>query len=557
MADQGEIDAARKAFDFFDKDKSGVLDKAEFVAALTRGADPMSPEDAMRVFEEVDSDGSGAIDFGEYGAWLFGTSSSSVKAKRAGTIPTASEDTRITAALKERPPKCRDRSFAEYEEAFYRSRADQVSRTGNPWGITLSDVRGSLNAGNLEALVRKLELDVFWDRSGINFGAWRGPQGDQNGVEPWTNDKKYSVCAAQALYCRLSIAVDGKHAKMFKKRISRPRNPPPANSWTGGPMADGCGGGCAWVCMCGQTSNLFDSIKSAADTRLLAIGFDLDAYFTNKLSLDRDGQALIALGNRAPDRSPLRGDAYNLKFPTEQQFSQMPADEPYRNWCRYDSAMIRIQEVAAKLCHEQFQSKVRRIIDAVNARHGCHVTVAEASPKTYARMWGKLTSDHAAFAAPKCAGNVDTVRCGINCPLKFAVVTTQALQEGLGGVARVKNNFTLPNDKAALFYHYRSVLTNYVISFPDVTHGMVAARMRKDQEKSADPWDKYAVNRAADWLEQNHRSTPVELVCETQLILPEYLAGRKESHWPYKFVRCENAWQLKGDLATLSCDKWD
>ena len=32
---------------------------------------------------------------------------------------------------------------------------------------------------------------------------------------------------------------------------------------------------------------------------------------------------------------------------------------------------------------------------------------------------------------------------------------------------------------------------------------------------------------------------PVTLVVETQLILPVFLAGRKLSHWPYKYVRCE------------------
>ena len=29
------------------------------------------------------------------------------------------------------------------------------------------------------------------------------------------------------------------------------------------------------------------------------------------------------------------------------------------------------------------------------------------------------------------------------------------------------------------------------------------------------------------------------LVVEPQLILPVFLAGRKLSHWPYKYVRCE------------------
>ena len=61
-------DYLRTAFDMFDKDKSGKIDKSEIIKLLT-GDDAnnvISKQDLIRYIEEVDENGDGEIDFEEF-----------------------------------------------------------------------------------------------------------------------------------------------------------------------------------------------------------------------------------------------------------------------------------------------------------------------------------------------------------------------------------------------------------------------------------------------------------------------------------------------------------
>ena len=61
-------DYLRTAFDMFDKDKSGKIDKSEIIKLLT-GDDAnnvISKHDLIRYIEEVDENGDGEIDFEEF-----------------------------------------------------------------------------------------------------------------------------------------------------------------------------------------------------------------------------------------------------------------------------------------------------------------------------------------------------------------------------------------------------------------------------------------------------------------------------------------------------------
>ena len=121
------------------------------------------------------------------------------------------------------------------------------------------------------------------------------------------------------------------------------------------------------------------------------------------------------------------------------------------------------------------------------------------------------------------------------------------------------------------------MLTNHGMDFSQfgVSHTDVAARVRelaakqltqaeKDvhgcpmrvggiDRRHSDYFSLAACDLVASWLESNHGSKGVGLVCETQLILPEYLSGRKKSHWPYKLVRAESPEELANDMSNNRC----
>jgi hypothetical protein len=71
-----DTSALRKAFDIFDTDGSGELDKAEFRAVMTMSQEDGDDQDVALsegefelMFAQVDTDGTGSISFEEYLAW--------------------------------------------------------------------------------------------------------------------------------------------------------------------------------------------------------------------------------------------------------------------------------------------------------------------------------------------------------------------------------------------------------------------------------------------------------------------------------------------------------
>ena len=147
----------------------------------------------------------------------------------------------------------------------------------------------------------------------------------------------------------------------------------------------------------------------------------------------------------------------------------------------------------------------------------------------------------------------------------MTVVTGKALDEALGDMLRCKNAFHSTPAAAARADGYRCVLNNHGVDFDGrVSHGDLAEEKFTDWEqdlcsvygqRTAHHSDYFAKTTCdlglASWLEANHGwAWCVSLVCETQLILPEYLAGRKKNHLPYK--RAETTGETAGELANDS-----
>jgi hypothetical protein len=68
---QAGREALKNAFDLFDTDNTGELDKEEFRLAMSAGDEDsaFSNADFEKLFARVDSDGSGVISFDEYYRW--------------------------------------------------------------------------------------------------------------------------------------------------------------------------------------------------------------------------------------------------------------------------------------------------------------------------------------------------------------------------------------------------------------------------------------------------------------------------------------------------------
>mmetsp|Transcript_136933 Transcript_136933/g.292500 ORF Transcript_136933/g.292500 Transcript_136933/m.292500 type:complete len:342 (-) Transcript_136933:67-1092(-) len=69
-----EIDNIKRAFDKYDKDGSGLIDKSEFTSMIhdmLKVKDPshMPPQRIDKFWQEIDADGSGEVDFSEFAEW--------------------------------------------------------------------------------------------------------------------------------------------------------------------------------------------------------------------------------------------------------------------------------------------------------------------------------------------------------------------------------------------------------------------------------------------------------------------------------------------------------
>jgi hypothetical protein len=89
----------KKAFDTFDKDKSGDLSQQEFREIMSMTADGMSADTTLseaefeEMFARVDSDRSGRISFEEYFAWAQLPTANALSPDRAVTSETDTTDT--------------------------------------------------------------------------------------------------------------------------------------------------------------------------------------------------------------------------------------------------------------------------------------------------------------------------------------------------------------------------------------------------------------------------------------------------------------------------------
>lgn len=186
-------------------------------------------------------------------------------------------------------------------------------------------------------------------------------------------------------------------------------------------------------------------------------------------------------------------------------------------------------------------------------------------PLGFHKLTARHSKDHRYEAEPRVACNCDAVRCELVCPPHMARPCFELLSERLcqpsgvsssqggGVIARVKNTFQLSDAQvsssptellgggagtggtANTCPHFRSVTANYGVRFHEVTHGALALALLEEAETQFPFGEERAACRVvASCLNSTNSSAllPVGMVCEVEIMLPEYAAGRQMSLWP-------------------------
>ena len=197
-------------------------------------------------------------------------------------------------------------------------------------------------------------------------------------------------------------------------------------------------------------------------------------------------------------------------------------------------------------------------VAAVVAKHGGEgASVKKCPMKGHARMTNKLKAadDHRYEAKPRPAKNIDIVRtCVTLARPKDLIAVAQALCSAFygNGVARAKNMFAFSEERAAVQFHYRTLMLNLLMAPDGLTYGALAA-------EAAEAWDAYVQRRpdnpAVSWAVWRMRAgaalahlrsdavkaVPVRMIVEVQLLLKPYLEARQKMHLLYKVVRAASA----------------
>mmetsp|Transcript_97332 Transcript_97332/g.172314 ORF Transcript_97332/g.172314 Transcript_97332/m.172314 type:complete len:555 (-) Transcript_97332:78-1742(-) len=455
--------------------------------------------------------------------------------------------------------------YIEPEKEFIATHSKQIKSTGNPWGLTYKEVSKAVKANNALPVLQKLGLDNLFTGDqdfGLQDDGFLGRRRKE--LHDEGSLKRYGFVAALVTFLEIMMLLEPPNPKVLKKALS------------GGQMKELASAGWFLLGTLEFMHPLWQDLIAVGEFRLQGLGTSLKKATENLLASAEGREVLQSIPNLSPKR-PLRADDYGLHFmPFEAEWSPGKVE-------RFAKASALMVVCAAELCDAEYQARVQRIVDKQNSSRGKFPAIQHtpAPPKKFDRMMNKHGSvmskndrgiwflsddpqaDHGTSKHPRAACNVDTVRCGLTCVPEVAPALHRALGNELGTRVRTKNNL-LADDKAKedMFY-YLAILDNYDVSFaaspePDgfkgVTHGDVAAALRKkgqlhfrDEESSLIE----TCHMVAHYLEENHKDVPVRVMCETQIILPMYLEGRKRSHLPYKIVRCHSADELRRDLSSL------
>eukprot|EP00750_Incisomonas_marina_P000137 INCI10143.1.p1 GENE.INCI10143.1~~INCI10143.1.p1 ORF type:complete len:584 (+),score=60.21 INCI10143.1:83-1753(+) len=195
---------------------------------------------------------------------------------------------------------------------------------------------------------------------------------------------------------------------------------------------------------------------------------------------------------------------------------------------------------------------------------GCNVS--SGGVKGYERMFNKMLSaqDHRLADRPRPACNVDIVRCLVTFELPQHMLSAfDSLQVKFGSFIKFKNGMAWSRERAASQFYLRTVLAIVNFSPPEYpTFDSLRADSRVQKI-----WSSYEINETApatesrevwardvrlalQWLRHDLPSdTRVQMPCEVQMLLKQYLQVRATMHEMYKVVRATSPAALDKDFS--------
>ena len=221
-----------------------------------------------------------------------------------------------------------------------------------------------------------------------------------------------------------------------------------------------------------------------------------------------------------------------------------------------DEYLVYYVAAIARACDSEFQGRVARACARLK-ESGCPFLggsgdgACAAPPKNPGRMLNKWKTDHQRLGRPRPGQNSDIDRCCITTEPKWLRTVfdsvSEAISEHGGSIVRVKNALTDSDYDPRAQYGYRCVLANYRMCCQSVTYSDVAVELEKIMAKgnihshNGHKGSSESLQGQLEFLRQPEvASQAVVLMVEVQYLLKIHLEGRKSSHWPYKFVRCDH-----------------
>jgi len=241
-------------------------------------------------------------------------------------------------------------------------------------------------------------------------------------------------------------------------------------------------------------------------------------------------------------------------------------DEKNR-WFNYDTPETMDEEVALHVLmmvtiavNPGYQERVKKT--AAPYVKGIANGFQQAPPKSFSRCHNKSHSptDYRFNAKPRSVYNIDVARnlVSANDPAKVKALL-KSLSDEFGGYAKKKNLFAHSAEDRESRYHLLSIMVT-VCHDAGMTFGEMA--INKDV---AEKWKNYTENgaggepqerwlrltaRAKEFLMSAHlKDEPVRLLCETQILLMDYVHVRHKMHEPYRVGRAASPAAIYNDFA--------
>lgn len=309
----------------------------------------------------------------------------------------------------------------------------------------------------------------------------------------------------------------------------------------------------------GYTANLafassFEPLKDGLSEHLEVLGNELARHYTeNDLGVKLSDERLQQITRRHPCIEDVEGKVLQTHVlpGCASNFFDFSNAHPEQ---MHEHCYLHVMLMIAVAINSRFQDKVQKIATRFDLK--AH-EFQKTAPKAFSRAANKAISDYRYNEAPRCGGNIDTIRNLV--VLKDAdtlIEFYKALIEEFNGLSQLKNLFTASATEQSKRFHLVSLMATLVFE-SGITYGELC-----ETEETKQAWNEYCESPDGEPLERWQRHTALartflesdeiaemEVVClgEVQMYIDKYAQIRHEMHEPYKVFRAEDQNQLHQD----------